>query len=139
MLPREPGASRPPIEYYILRRDRLGFPSRCLEAQLRTQRRERSFPEELLVGALRAPPSRRPRRAFEPLLPLRPIWPGFALNTLFYAVILWLLIAGRFALRRSLRVKRGQCFACGYDLGHAEHAACPECGASPAIAARHRR
>ena len=62
------------------------------------------------------------------LLPLRPIWPGFALNTLFYATILWPLIGGPFALRRVIRRKRGLCVSCGYDLRHADHNACPECG-----------
>ncbi len=71
------------------------------------------------------------------LLPLRPIWPGFALNTLFYAAVVWSLIFGRFALRRHIRRKRGLCVACGYDLRHADHDACPECGAmiGPAAAA----
>ncbi|MCZ6850308.1 MAG: hypothetical protein O7F17_01560 [Planctomycetota bacterium] len=64
------------------------------------------------------------------LLPLRPIWAGFAVNTIFYAAILWLIIPGPFALRRHLRRKRGLCVACGYDLRHAEHDACPECGAA---------
>ena len=32
--------------------------------------------------------------------PLQPIWPGFAINTVFYAFILWLLFAAPFALRR---------------------------------------
>ncbi len=63
-----------------------------------------------------------------PMLPLRPIWSGFAINTLFYATILWLVIPGPFALRRHLRRKRGLCVVCGYDLRHAEHDACPECG-----------
>ena len=62
------------------------------------------------------------------ILPLRPIWPGFAVNTLFYAVILWLPVRGKFHLRRHLRRKRGLCVACGYDLRHADHEACPECG-----------
>ncbi len=61
-------------------------------------------------------------------LPLRPIWPGFAINTLFDAAILWPLILGPFALRRLIRRRRGLCPACGYDLRHAEHEACPECG-----------
>ncbi len=65
------------------------------------------------------------------LLPLRPIWPGFAFNTLFYATILWPLICGPFVLRRHIRRKRGLCVSCGYDLRHAEHEACPECGARP--------
>ncbi len=60
--------------------------------------------------------------------PYRPVWPGFAINTLFYAAILWLLIPGPFALRRLIRRRRGLCPACGYDLRHGEHKACPECG-----------
>jgi hypothetical protein len=63
-------------------------------------------------------------------LPYGPLWPGFALNTLFYAAILWLLIRGSFVLRRSSRVRRGLCGACGYDLRGASHSACPECGAN---------
>ncbi len=63
------------------------------------------------------------------VLPLRPIWPGFAINTVFYAAILWPLICGPFALRRIIRHKRGLCVTCGYDLRHADHDACPECGA----------
>ena len=60
-------------------------------------------------------------------LPLRPIWPAFAINTLFYATILWLLLPGPFALRRLIRQRRGLCPACGYDLRHGPEA-CPECG-----------
>ncbi len=46
----------------------------------------------------------------------------------FYAAILWVLIPGPFALRRLIRRRRGLCLACGYDLRHGEHEACPECG-----------
>jgi len=63
------------------------------------------------------------------LLPFIPIWPGFAINTGFYAVVLWLLFAAPFVLRRRLRVKRGLCPKCAYDLrGSAGAEACPECG-----------
>ncbi len=61
-------------------------------------------------------------------IPLRPIWSGFAVNTLFYAAMLWLVIPGPFALRLLIRRRRGLCLACGYDLRHGEHEACPECG-----------
>ncbi len=64
----------------------------------------------------------------ERVLPLGMIWPGFAVNTLLYAGVLWLLVPGPFALRRFVRHRRGLCLACGYDLTHGEHAACPECG-----------
>ena len=55
-------------------------------------------------------------------LPIRPRWPGFAVNTLFYAAILWL----PFVLRRWLRVRRGLCPKCAYPMG--ESAVCSECG-----------
>ncbi len=61
-------------------------------------------------------------------VPLRPLWPGFTVNSLFYAGILWLLLPGPFTLRRLIRSRRGLCPACAYDLCHAEHEACPECG-----------
>jgi hypothetical protein len=60
------------------------------------------------------------------LLPLRPIWPGFAINTLFYAGMLWLLFAAPFALRRRRRIRRGLCPACAYPVGDSE--VCTECG-----------
>jgi len=61
-------------------------------------------------------------------LPLRPLLPGFAINTIFYAVILWILWSSPFTARGMIRRKRGLCIKCGYDLRGAEHAACPECG-----------
>ena len=64
------------------------------------------------------------------LLPLRPIWPGFAINTVFYASILWLFTLGPFTARRMIRRKRGLCTKCGYDLRNVEHEKCPECGAA---------
>jgi hypothetical protein len=59
-------------------------------------------------------------------LPLLPIWPGFAINTVFYAGILWLLFAVPYALRRRRRIKRGLCPACAYPVG--ENDVCTECG-----------
>ncbi len=69
-----------------------------------------------------------------PILALKPLWPGFAINTVLYAAILWVLFAAPFALRRRLRIKRGLCPACGYDLRGRGRAPgnstdlCPECG-----------
>ena len=59
-------------------------------------------------------------------LPFNPIWPGFAINTFFYAAVLWLLICGPFTLRRYIRMQRGRCVKCGYPMG--ESAVCSECG-----------
>ncbi len=60
------------------------------------------------------------------IVPLRPLWPGFAINTLFYAVILWLLFAAPFVLQRFCRVKRGLCARCAYPIGVND--VCTECG-----------
>jgi hypothetical protein len=62
------------------------------------------------------------------VLPTRPIWPGFAINTVFYAVILWVVFAAPFALRRRKRMRRGLCPACAYPVGDSE--VCTECGAA---------
>lgn len=61
-------------------------------------------------------------------LPIEAVWPGLILNTLFFAVILWLLWSALFAARRIIRRNRGRCIKCGYNLSHVEHEVCPECG-----------
>ena len=71
--------------------------------------------------------SDQPRR-----LPILPIWPGFAINAVFYAAVLWLLLTGPGRLRRFLRLRRGLCPACAYDLRgrgrDSDSSICPECG-----------
>ncbi len=62
------------------------------------------------------------------ILPVHVLWPGFAVNTAFYAAIVWLLSLLPFTVRRLVRRKRGRCINCGYDLRGAEHEVCPECG-----------
>ena len=61
-------------------------------------------------------------------VPICPIWPGFAINTILYAAILWLPFAALGRFRRRRRIKRGLCPKCAYDLRGGNHAACPECG-----------
>ena len=60
------------------------------------------------------------------VLPFGLIWPGFGINTLFYSIMLWLLIPGPFVLRRLIRRRRGLCPKCAYPMG--ESAVCSECG-----------
>jgi len=62
--------------------------------------------------------------------PYIPIWPGFAINTLFYAGVLWVLFCGPFALRQMIRRRRGQCARCAYPIGQSP--VCTECGAKVA-------
>jgi len=65
-------------------------------------------------------------------MPLRPIWPGFAINTIFYAAVLWLPFATIGVIRRRRRADRGRCIACGYDLRGrgSSNKLCPECGST---------
>ena len=60
------------------------------------------------------------------VLPLRPIWSAFLVNTALYAAVLWLVVRWPFALRRFLRVTRGLCPRCAYPTG--ESSVCSECG-----------
>ena len=59
-------------------------------------------------------------------LPYGPLWPGFLLNTVFYATILWLLSSMPLVLRRWRRVKRGLCPKCAYPVSTSD--TCTECG-----------
>jgi predicted RNA-binding Zn-ribbon protein involved in translation (DUF1610 family) len=63
------------------------------------------------------------------LWPYLPLWPGFALNTLFYAVLAWGVWQVPLAMRRRSRRRAGRCIKCGYDLRATPAASpCPECG-----------
>ena len=61
-------------------------------------------------------------------LPLRIMPMSFALNTIFYALLAYLIILLPGATRRLVRRRRGQCPACGYLRGAG--AICTECGTS---------
>jgi hypothetical protein len=63
-------------------------------------------------------------------LPVRPVWPGFAIDTVFYGCICFAALSARQAIRRRVRSIRGWCQGCGYDLSGISRPAsvCPECG-----------
>lgn len=67
-------------------------------------------------------------------LPLDPIWPNFAWNTLLVWPF-WIFVvvfAAPMLVRRILRARdrafRGQCRRCGHDLRGTQPNTCPECG-----------
>ncbi len=95
-----------------------GLPCQCMRGSLFQDARQTCFQSAIDI---RVPPS-KPFR----VLPLRPAFPGFALNTIFYAATLWLLFAAPGVVRRRIRAKRGQCPACAYPIGTSE--VCTECG-----------
>ena len=110
--------------------DARGWPARSMYCEFETPQ-DGTYTTAIKLGGIELPPSRHlpPARARSDwrALPLRPIWPGFAVNTLFYAVVVWLVIPGPFLLRRFIRRRRGLCPACAYTRG--ESAVCSECGA----------
>jgi hypothetical protein len=62
-------------------------------------------------------------------LPLIPVWRGLLLDTLFYALLLWLLAQALTRLRASRRARKNLCPTCAYDLrATPQHLPCPECG-----------
>jgi hypothetical protein len=64
--------------------------------------------------------------------PLFPVWPGFLINTLFYAAITGAFLWSITALRTRARTRAGLCPTCAYDRrGLSESTPCPECGTSP--------
>jgi hypothetical protein len=73
---------------------------------------------------------------FERALPLSPIFSGFAINTIFYAAMLWLLWFAPGKIRRFIivrgRIRRHRCPACGYQIapGGGIGPVCSECGAA---------
>jgi hypothetical protein len=114
-----------------------GWPFRAMWAELEEVPRSRTGLHVPIHGLLllnepgwaAAPYSRSvaplPRRR---ILPLAPIWPGFAANT---AIVFAFLFASRWLPRTVLQVRRerkGLCPACAYDLRGSLPSACPECG-----------
>jgi hypothetical protein len=118
----------------IIHESRAGWPTRSLECigLIEWQGVGPMTVEEWEYGCA-APPALRPQTIrslfFGPYaspLPLRPVWLGFAINTILYAVILLLLFATPIGLRRRLRIARALCPVCAYPIGAS--ATCTECG-----------
>jgi hypothetical protein len=65
-------------------------------------------------------------------VPVGPVLPGFAINTIFYAAMLWLLFFTTGKIRRFMRIRRHRCPACGYQIasGGGIGPVCSECGAA---------
>jgi len=61
-------------------------------------------------------------------VPTRPIWSGLIFNTLFYAMIFWILGSIKRAYRHARRMHKGRCPLCAYELGFVFVDGCPECG-----------
>ncbi len=99
-------------------RYRAGLPMRTFEGSVWVDMNRRRVTEQHAVKIW----------GDRPPIPFQLLWVGFAINTIFYAAILWLLTLGPFTARRMIRRKRGHCIKCGYDLRGDFSAGCPECG-----------
>jgi hypothetical protein len=68
-------------------------------------------------------------------IPLRPIWPGLILGSLFWAACPAVIVRAGWHTRARLRVRRGLCPHCAYDLRQNLPSGCPECGWNRSIPA----
>ena len=123
-----------------LQRTLGGWPAVAL-AQDRRRDGQAGYPvySDAWTSGLAAPAFLRSRFGTDMRLALRPVWPGFAINLIFYAIVIALVVSGaRHALsdaRVLLRRRRGRCVTCGYDLSDLE--VCPECGSTRATGWSH--
>lgn len=60
--------------------------------------------------------------------PIRPLWLGFTMNSILYAAFWGGLYSIPVTIRRTLRVRRGLCPHCAYDMRCLTNTPCPECG-----------
>ena len=114
-----------PWDYKNVMRIETGWPVRSLAGAHLSDRTDEAI-RSWYTTAIVNPWVPDNRRIFT-FIPYRPIWPGFALNTLLYAAVLWIPFVP-FVLRQVLRRRRRACLQCGYDLNHVPHEGCPECG-----------
>jgi hypothetical protein len=83
------------------------------------------------TGVMMPPPLFGAPAAAPGALPLRPLWPGFAVDAGIFAMAWFGLLFVSGMIRRAFRRRRGRCSSCAYDLrGIPIGAPCPECGAS---------
>jgi hypothetical protein len=99
-----------------------GLPFRSLAGEYRGSF-EKIYPVWFISMPLQIPGS---SHSLPPFFPLRPAWPGFAINTVLYGAILWMLFAAPGMIRRRRRINRSLCPACAYPVGASD--VCTECG-----------
>ena len=116
-------------EVYLLRHER-GWPLRCLASES-VPRPAGGWRMSGRLQGISLKPWTAKRRDFasdQRVLPLRPMWPGFVLNTLIFGCAMWMLMMMCVLIRSAIRRRRGRCGACGYDLRGSDDGLCPECG-----------
>jgi len=61
-------------------------------------------------------------------VPYHPIWSGLFVNTVFYALIIAMVLSIKRAYRHARRMRKGNCPICSYYLEFVFVDGCPECG-----------
>ncbi len=123
-----PPSSLPP--QHVLNRMEFGFPFRCLFSQASWLHTALSTAEPKLHQGILL--TWRPEwimiqnTLYTSQLPLAPIWRGLLLNTTSFGLVSFLCWRGYVHARAVLRLRRGHCSQCGYDLQSLSM--CPECG-----------
>lgn len=113
-----------------------GWPCRSMSWQRMTP--TPGLSRSSLSSGIEVLPERRVRTAaregilFEPVvLPVRPVLPGFAINSLLFGMMFVVPVELAGWVVRERRSRRGRCGRCGYDrLGLPAETACPECGSA---------
>ena len=101
---------------------RSGWPARSLRSYEGeyvgySDARQQPLAQPAWLGVSHLPASVLPFVQADTPLPLDPLLPGFAINTLFYAVVVGAILAlplSFFPIRRRVRARRGRCPKCGY-------------------------
>lgn len=109
---------------------RIGFPFATLRFDERSDSLNGFIPIKVgaFVDGIRFYDARfLPRQVHVWTLPLMPVWSGLVFNSVLYAAVLWLAWVSCQALRRRLRIRRGECGKCRYPLVPGKDV-CPECG-----------
>ena len=114
-------------------RRQTGWPLRCVECDRIVRGNPLAFSKKHeFRGWLSTPPISLLTNRSQHGLPIRPLWTGLILNTIFYGMITWLVWSAVSRLRRRARLDRTRCPKCRYDLRAAEAKdgiiTCPECG-----------
>lgn len=128
----DPITYKPPQDYTVLHLYCVGWPLESLETQAASRHAFGRLANPKWAPAIKIPSALRPdwvtrlRCEYQDELPLCPIWPAFAFNTLIYATSAFGATMLFVALRRSRRVCRGRCSRCSYPIFGL--AICPECG-----------
>ncbi|MFG0253096.1 MAG: hypothetical protein ACF8NJ_09510 [Phycisphaerales bacterium JB038] len=130
------GAARPDLCYCIA----SGWPFAALRGRIEYQLSQPNTarvqwfaggvgqPTKVEGAMVTAPPTPLRLNLGPAIVPLRPVWFGFAGNTAL-AGLIWLSLFGGVKFgRHRLRLWRGRCPDCGYDLHRCDVPGCPECG-----------